>query len=256
MLAVKNFSAVVNGVTKLVAALYNVVYQEVTDLETILAAVCDTDGKIVSTGLKTTTGEISVTGYSDVLQALPGGEYGFFPQLKSAAGNNADFVTLKLSGVGTIGTSYATLLSISSAGAGIVLYAQQRYMTASGEDLWIFLLVDKITKGIIAAYQAPDHPSYGNGEEPDKFPHPFASYDATKHEIVLIDKETCLTIKQESKDTGKSILTLVNENYKPGKDADYQPLHSGQFLDKKKVMIETIPDYIKVKKLIKSNKEG
>ena len=74
------------------------------------------------------------------------------------------------------------------ADGGATIYARQRYVTASGEDMWIFLLVDKNTKEIIGAYQAPDHPAYGNGGDFDKVPHPFVGYDSNTQEIILIKK--------------------------------------------------------------------
>ena len=85
-------------------------------------------------------------------------------------------------------------------------------------------------------------------------PHPFASYDDSKQEVILLDKETCNQLKQESKQTGKSILTLISEEYKPGiTDEVYQPLHSGKFMDENgkhiKQMVQNIPSYIKVRKL-------
>ena len=103
----------------------------------------------------------------------------------------------------------------------------------------------------------PDHPCYGNGGDPDKVQHPFGSYDPEKHEIVIVDNETIKQLKQESSSTGKSLLTLVNEEYKVNKKKTepYVPLHSGRFLkqDGQQVMhmIETLPAYIKVRKLEK-----
>jgi hypothetical protein len=248
---IKNFSVVVNGVTKLVAALFNSPYDEITAIETqLLGSLMGTDGaiKIASvntTALKTATGEVSgVTG----LYTLPGGEYGFFPQIKA---NTAHSITVMICQDAAVTTSYVTSLHLND-GYGTP-YAQQRYVTASGEDLWIFLLLNKITKEIIAAYQAPDHPAYGNGGDFDKMPHPFGSYDEAKHEIVLVDKDTCLAIKAESKQTGKSILTLVNEIYKVDMDKElkYEPLHSGRFIEKTPELLLKIPNYIKVRKLKK-----
>ena len=56
--------------------------------------------------------------------------------------------------------------------------------------------------------------------------------------------------KKLSKEAGKSILTLITENYDIGTEKyNYQPLHSGKFFGEKPILIEKIPDYIKVKKL-------
>jgi len=212
-------------------------------------ASCDT------TALKTTTGEVSGTG-NNYSVTLPGGEYGFYPQIKSASSNG--WVSIhSVGGTDTAWpTSYTTVVSFYASGTGAnVGYIQQRYVTASGTDHWLFLLLDKVTKEIICAYSAPDHPAYGNGGDFDKMPHPFGSYDETKHEIVLVDQETIAELKtQVTKE--KSLLTLVNELYKPdmAKEEVYKPLHSGKYLteDNKQVkeLVKTIPDYIKVRKLI------
>jgi hypothetical protein len=87
---------------------------------------------------------------------------------------------------------------------------------------------------------------------------------------VLVDKDTVRQLQEESTDvdeeTGvKRLATLINTEYKPNMDKEevYQPLHSGKY--KKilengkqiviKQMVETIPDYIKVRKLVKLTDE-
>ena len=207
---------------------------------------CDT------TALKTTSGEVSTTGGANLV--LPGGVYGFYPQVKTSVGtNHVDACLAGIRGVltGITSTSYITSISLYNDGAGTA-YATQTYVTASGQDMWIFLLIDKSTKEIISVYQAPDHPAYGNGGDFNKVPHPFLNYDATKQDIVLLDKETCTALKQESQETDESILTLLNENYKVNiKDQKYVPLHSGKFINQKPELVQTIPSYIKVRKLTK-----
>ncbi len=201
-------------------------------------------GKVNTTALKTATGEVSGTGN----KVLPGGEYGFYPQIKGTF-SGANEVECCISIDQVLG-SYVTNIALRS---GSSMFAQQRYITASGADHWIFILLDKNTNKILGAYQAPDHPAYGNGGDFVKLTHPFGNYNSETQRIILLDKETCNTLKAESKSTSKSILTLVDEGYKPNMASEeiYQPLHSGQFLDKTPVMIETIPDYITVRKLIK-----
>ena len=157
-------------------------------------------------------------------------------------------------------TSYVTNVAVTRDDAGSTVYVQQRYVTASGADHWLFLLVDKITKEILQAYSAPDAPAYGNGGNFDKMPHPFGNYDETKCEIVLVDNDTITELKTQVTEE-KSLLTLVNELYKPemSKEEIYKPLHSGKYIneDNKQVkqLIKTIPDYIKVRKLIKMNQK-
>ena len=135
----------------------------------------------VDTGaLKTTTGEITgtldasegaivgsrdsaIAAYTTVLTihnissgdykrsvTLPGGTYSFFPQF------------------------YYN----SSVG-----YWQTRYVTSSGIDYWIFLLVNKFTNRIVCLYQAQDHPSYGNGGDFMTMAHPFPGYNQRLQEF-------------------------------------------------------------------------
>lgn len=267
--AVKTFSAIVNGVTKLVASLFNSPYDEITaietelgtdpagsvsDVKTRLAVALNDNGTIktdavITTMIKTATGEVSSASSAHLTMA--GGEYGFYPQAKGTAGASGHMWVMGYSGSDrTPGTTYIT--SIGFGVGGGTLYAQQRYVTASGKDFWLFICVDKVTKDIIWMWSAPDHPAYGNGGDFDKLPHPFLNYDITKHEILLVDNETIAELKsQVTKE--KSLLTLVNEEYKPNmaKEEIYQPLHSGKFLGKEPELVQTIPTYIKVRKLEK-----
>ena len=219
------------------------------------------DASVDTTALKTATGEVSVSATAYSNNTLPGGEYGFYPQFKMS-GTTASTYKAWPVGLETGGdsynfagwTSYVTNLSMYTQN-DITFYAKQRYITASGTDHWLFLLVDKITKEIMSAYSAPDHPAYGNGGDFDKMPHPFGSYDETKHEIILVDQDTIAELKAQVTEE-KSLLTLVNEYYKPNMDKEevYKPLHSGKYLTKDgkqvKELIENIPPYIKVRKLI------
>lgn len=173
----------------------------------------------VGTGeLKTTTGEVSVYSSTWGDATLPGGTYGFYPQIKM---QSTDSKVWRASVVGStvdtssgfVGwTSYVTNISMI-AGFNLYIYAQQRYITASGKDHWIFLLVDKITKQVIASYQAPDHPcaNQGGATELD-IPHPFGSYDPEKHEIVVVDNDI-LNIAKTRINRKRSLLTVINEDF-------------------------------------------
>jgi hypothetical protein len=140
---------------------------------------------------------------SSSLKTLPGGSYGFFPQSKQ-----------------------------TDSGYDSYVYAQQRYVTASGHDHWIFLLVDKETGKPISSYQAPDHPSANQGDATElDIPHPFGSYDPEKHEIVVVDNSDLQTMIQKKKqrrangERGVSLLQVINENYliDDTKRPNYQP---------------------------------
>jgi hypothetical protein len=215
------------------------------------------DASVTQAKLKTTSGEVSVVTYSleKYNVTLPGGTYGFYPQVK---GNSATHFDSNIFAHGG-SESYITNIGFTNGGDGnVVCYAQQRYVTSSGEDYWIFLLIDKETKDIVSAYAAPDHPAYGNGGNFNKVPHPFPDYDATKQEIIIVDNATITELKAQVT-AEKSLLTLVNELYKPNmvKEEVYQPLHSGKYLtenkDGKQVqvkqLVESLPSYIKVRKL-------
>jgi hypothetical protein len=157
------------------------------------------DGTVSQAKLKTAVGEVSSSTKGENL-TLPGGEYGFYPQIKfSWAGvNNAYWYAYLFYG-GTTWSDYRTNVYVHMQD-GQTIYIKQRYVTASGQDHWIFLLLDKSTKNIIASYSAPDHPSYGNGGDPNKVPHPFSHYDPNKHEICILDNTTIASLKLESKD--------------------------------------------------------
>ena len=205
-------------------------------------------GKVDTAALKTTLASLGGTTNNFI---LTGGLYVFYPQTKSVDTNASLFAQIAQFGDYDNDDVYQTNIYLETdAGSA---FAQYRYVTSSGIDYWVFLLIDKSSGDTIGASEASDHPSYGNGGDPDKVPHPFSDYDKTKHEVILLDKEICNQLKQESKDTGKSILDLIFADYKPDmtKTETYVPLHSGKFLGQSPVMIKTIPDYIKVRKLVK-----
>lgn len=115
-----------------------------------------------------------------------GGEYSFYPQVKVAGANNDDCEAQILGPTTGLTTSYQTIIALNDATSGSIHY-YQRYITASGEIFWLFILRNKLTKKIVAAIAAPDHPCFGNGGKPNLVPHPFPGYDSEKYEIVLIN---------------------------------------------------------------------
>jgi hypothetical protein len=191
---------------------------------------------------------------------LPGGEYGFYPQVKvsSAIGSYKSFSlcggmdTYGTGTYGTVATSYFTCISMIG-DATNTGYAQQRYVTASGEDHWIFLLVDKVTGNIVGGYEAPDHPSYGNGGDSNLVQHPFPGYDPNLYEVVVVDKATTNSLIAR-KTRQRGILEIINEEMQIGDDANYVPLHTGKYLyDDGTHMVQerimSLPQHIKCKKL-------
>ena len=165
------------------------------------------DASVSQAKLKTSSGSVSITethqdnGLFTKTEnlTLPGGEYGFYPQFKQTVSGLGIVPTLSSQFLlsNNIGTTYLTKIclihpNIQGTGTGtyeatVTSYAQQRYVTSSGEVHWVFILRDKATKNIVSMYQAPDHPCFGNGGKPLLVPHPFGSYDPDKHEIIVIN---------------------------------------------------------------------
>jgi len=176
--------------------------------------------------LKTTNSSVNTASLTPVNLTLPGGEYGFYPKIKMSNAisqewrayimSHTDYDTASFTGW----TSYVTNISLGIGTSGQTIYASQRYVTASGEVFWIFILRDKITKQIISMYQAPDHPCMGNGGKPLLIPHPFEGYDKNKYEIIVINptdeelqKMRLKTIQPEDK-PDKDLLEIILEEYK------------------------------------------
>ena len=172
---------------------------------------------VVQGTLTTTTGEVSHTGASDGANlTLPGGSYGFYPQLKVDQIDQTPAITgyIGLAYPGT--TSYATIiyLGLTVNTDPRTAYAQQRYITASGKEHWVFLLIEKDTGNILSGYSAPEHPCYGNGDDPEIVPHPFADYWNKPlpqgQEIVVLDMESIKDIKGRAKNKKSSILETIH----------------------------------------------
>ena len=177
-------------------------------------------GTINQSALKTSQGSIS-QGNAWALEALPGGEYGFFPQLKLSVvdANGQVYLYDGPSSSVQMPTTYGTRLCWTSGHATPTIYAQQRYVTSSGEVFWIFILRDKITKKALSMYQAPDHPCMGNGGKPLLVPHPFGNYDKAKYEIIVInptDEELKImrakTVVQDSEYDIKALLDYIKDD--------------------------------------------
>jgi hypothetical protein len=130
-------------------------------------------------------------------ETLPGGEHGFYPQIKyeqaswGLAYTNYGIATITDA---TSNSTYTTIIQLTAyqgSHAAVVnstaMYAQQRYVTSSGEIYWIFLLRDKKTKRIISSYAAPDHPCFGNTNNPNKIQHPFIDFNEKEQEIIVIN---------------------------------------------------------------------
>lgn len=187
--------------------------------------------------LKTSQGSVNTEGIDNL--TLPGGEYGFYPQIKNSYSEKE---TTAYIGFEKASTSYITNIYLVDVLGGHA-YAQQRYVTASGEIFWIFILRDKITKKIISMWQAPDHPCFGNGGKPELVLHPFGGYDPAIHEILVINPSSeevkaiqKATIIQDEKQPNKDFLEVFLEQY------EIDEISNPQWPDKK-VTVGLPPDW-------------
>jgi len=245
------------------------------------------DANVTQAKLKTSIGSVSVAVSPDseaTTSSLPGGEYGFRTTVKSSSGT---FQNLALSGYAKLSlpTTYVSpgvQFHNSDASNSFTGYAQERYITSSGEVHWIFILRDKTTKKVIGMNQAPDHPCFGNGGKPLLVPHPFGSYDKETQEIIVInptneeiEQMELETVVDDETKPDKDLLEVITENYeidenskpkwptkpvtvglpkhivdKKGKKvlADYRFMPGDAIIEPVKKIISK-PDYIKTKSL-------
>ena len=142
---------------------------------------------VTQSKLKTTTGEVTGTSITAVPTSvtLPGGEYGFYPQIKSSSasfnvGWGTEYASGSNSGYG-FGTATAVALGITTYAANATIacdgggtgYLQQRYVQSSPPwesyrlddaiPVFVFALLDKTTGCVIATYTAEDPPWGNNG---------------------------------------------------------------------------------------------
>ena len=169
------------------------------------------DASVAQAKLKTSQGSVSHQSTQANI-VLPGGEYGFYPQTKGNSVSSAAEVLASMAGqdATATSTSYITNIFLGNEHVDYTGYAQQRYVTASGEVFWIFILRDKVTKNIISMYQAPDHPCMGNSGKPLLVPHPFLGYDSNKYEIIVINPT--------DKELQKMRAKIIQPEDKPDKD--------------------------------------
>jgi len=196
------------------------------------------DSSVSQAKLKTSSGSVSINtggGVFHGLLTLPGGAYGFYPQISIIDQlNRLTLTTAQIFYRAAAGnysaTSTINLYAEGNSTGGDSITATQRYVTSSGEIFWIFQLRDKITKHIIATYAAPDHPCFGNGSKPLVAPHPFGHYDPLKHEIVVINPteteikelERRMIVNDETK-PDLSLIEVVNKLYEIDEKAGSPP---------------------------------
>ena len=138
--------------------------------------------------LKTTFGEVTKKTTIWTKHTLPGGQYGFYPNYCGRPGGQMAGIHIVSSHVGIVSTVYINSVDVGPMGSTeATAFVMQRYVAASGEIFWIFLLRDKTTKKIKETWIGPDHPCMGNSGKPLLRPHPFGGYNPETDEIVLIN---------------------------------------------------------------------
>jgi hypothetical protein len=162
-------------------------------------------GNVTRSRLASSVGEVST--FTSTHLELPGGSYGFYPRIKKTS---SGLITVRIADSYTSGTAYKTMIYLDAHSQNFA-YAQQRYVTGSGEVFWIFYLIDKKKKSVIATWSAPDHPCFGNhiGLE-----HPFPDYDDKKHIIVVVNPNRVQLEEMRSRIGDRSLLQVINEDYK------------------------------------------
>lgn len=181
--------------------------------------------------LKTSLGSVSVTLATREhggTASLPGGQYRLGLQVRGSYPGQIDFEGLFCDSLGTGWVSPRAMFYNSHVSDSYTSYAQVRYVAASGEVFWVFILRNRITKEVIQMYQSPDHPCFGSGGKPLLVPHPFGDYDSEKHEIIVInpspeeveDMEREILLEDETQ-PDKCLLQAIEDNY--GIDEDSSP---------------------------------
>jgi hypothetical protein len=123
-------------------------------------------------GLKTSTGEVSTSSSTPANFTLPGGTYGFYPQVKETG--DGMFAALS-AGTGQIGATYVTNIGLRNNTTGTAS-ARQRYITASAPfnlgngdiPLFVFAILD-INGDVIGTYVADTPPWFYNGRPENTF---------------------------------------------------------------------------------------
>jgi len=136
---------------------------DLSDAEVTLA-----DASVTTSKLKTSYGQLSGTTQG----TITGGQYCFLPQFKRVGGTSITAYRASAH----VNTSYATTVAMAQVG-GATPWCLTRYVTSSGEVFWVYYLKRLDTGKIIKMSAAPDHPCFGNGNNPYQLTQPFPDYD-------------------------------------------------------------------------------
>ena len=178
--------------------------------------------------LKSTTGLLTNNdGVGWIRRTLPGGEYGFWPQMRGYTNDFNPIYQVYEASVGNITTSFVSYLCLNVVGAGKTLYTQQRYIQASGEVYWVFILRNKLTQEIMSMWGAPDHPCFGNGGKPLLVSQPFGEYNPVLHDLIVInpsqaeikEMQKAREVKDETK-PDRCLGEIMLNDYEINEDSD------------------------------------
>jgi len=175
-----------------------------------------TNSAVGQAQLRTASGSVNDAGAGTRAQySLPGGAYGFYPQFKSNSASAYAWYYEMWWNDGSshaLTTDYATYIVMEGPGT-VIQYAQQTYVTASGEVHWIFIKIDKATGKRLGVWQAPDHPFLGNRGVMQ----PFAPFDPGKHEIIVVNPSLA-----DVEETAISSIPKIGGGYMTKADLDKQ----------------------------------
>ncbi len=225
------------------------------------------DGSVSQAKLKSTTQTQShdIDSGTSYRFTLTGGQYCFLPTAKGESnqiilGNYGTYTG------GALLTSYATSIVLSNkhGSAAQFGYVIHRYIQASGEVYWIFILRDKITKVNIGISACADHPCFGSSQDPEAESHMFGDYDQEKYEIIVINPSPEEVLELEKKTTPtKSVVEVIEESYEVddtiesdwpsipvtvGLPNDYEEKQMGEMITPIKKIIPK-PSYVRTAKL-------
>lgn len=160
------------------------------------------DGAVTPVKMNIGSGEVSTIVVAGENLLLPGGHYGFYPEIKSS--DAAGVVTAQVANADVPGIAYVNHIFIATGNVAHTAYAQQYYVTASGREPWIFAVVEKLTGKILSAWYAKDHPQ--------GHPHPFISRkgDDPAIEISLLGIKTSWGILRIAERLGVGVLEVLH----------------------------------------------
>ena len=220
-------------------------------------------GSVGRVELKFSTGSVSVSvpaSSSATTPLLPGGYFGFIPNVKTASGTTQVFEGLSTTPLSTSYVSPGARFTNPTAGP-VTSYAEQTYIIACppykvGNEEWghfLYLLINA-QGDVISAYEADAPPYAYNGpthnpkdsiERIEAVPHPFIEYwdkdpSIDGLEIVMVDLRGHNTKKwkEDNEKKGKGILEDLGHINKRGKIVTPQEVGIGNikgFTDRVKI---------------------